>query len=201
MGKIFDLNKWAKQKQIHFRGIQNLLNFKHNIITNGNDKHMDKKLELINERLHELSHCEGDSYGFSCSEEDDDSTISEITLPKAVAHENELVQRVIQDLGRPAALEYTVILDCIGRGDLLYIDPEIAIVIECKRVIGRGSSHSKLVVDQAIKYANVLAIVRPDLTVYGLTYTEYGYTIVEVIGEPRFPEKFAQLLDSAPIRV
>ena len=201
MGKIFDLNKWAKQKQIHFRGIQNLLNFKHNIITNGNDKHMDKKLELINERLHELSHCEGDSYGFSCSEEDDDSTISEITLPKAVAHENELVQRVIQDLGRPAALEYTVILDCIGRGDLLYIDPEIAIVIECKRVIGRGSSHSKLVVDQAIKYANVLAIVRPDLTVYGLTYTEYGYTIVEVIGEPRFPEKYAQLLDSAPIRV
>jgi hypothetical protein len=202
-GKIFDIVKWCDKFQVNVKNTQELLMLKHQILHSAHDKHAVEKLDIINERLHEMSYFsrEADSYGYSCSEEEDESVISELTLPEAVTQEDELMRRVISDLGRPTAIEYTIILNNIGKGDLLYLDNEIAIVIECKRVIGRKSSYARVVVDQAVKYANVLAIVRPDLTVYGMTYTEYGYTIVEVIGEPKFPQKFAQLLDNAPIKV
>jgi len=42
-------------------------------------------------------------------------------------------------------------------------------------------------------------VLRPDLTVYGITYTEYGFMLVEAFGEPRFPACIAEFLDSIPI--
>jgi hypothetical protein len=202
-GKRFDQDAWCNKMNVNTRDLQDLLMLKHQVMHTPSDANAFRKLELINERLHELSHfsLEADSYGYSCLDDDENSDISEITIPQAITQEDELLRRVICDLGKPTAMEYSIILDNIGRGDLLYMDNEVAIVIECKRVIGRNSCYTKQVVEQAIKYANALAVVRPDLTVYGLTYTEYGYTIVEVIGEPKFPEKYAQLLDSAPIMV
>jgi len=202
-GKRFNQEIWCNRMNVNTRSLQDLLMLKHQVMHTPNDANAFTKLELINERLHEMSHFsrEADSYGYSCLDDDENSIISEITIPQAVTQEDELLRRVICDLGKPTAMEYSIILNNIGKGDLLYMDNEVAIVIECKRVIGRNSCCTKLVVEQAIKYANVLAIVRPDLTVYGITYTEYGYTIVEVIGEPRFPEKYAQLLDTAPIMV
>jgi hypothetical protein len=202
-GKRFNSQTWAEDKQLDNKNLTELLDLKKAIMGCATDFNAEAKIDLIYERLHTLSYLntESDSYGFSTITGSCMSDISEITTPTDVAHEDQLVHRVIKDLGKPTALEYTVIMDNIGKGDLLYMDNEIAITIECKRVIGRPSHHAKQVVNQAIKYANVLAIVRPDLTVYGITYTEYGYTIVEVIGEPRFPEKYAHLLDSAPIKV
>ncbi|APG78572.1 hypothetical protein 1 [Wenzhou picorna-like virus 1] len=128
-----------------------------------------------------------------------DEDISEVTETIPVDTEEELMARVKKDLGKPTAEEYIVISRCLGIGDLLYFTEDIALVIECKRVLGRPSRYKKEVREQAMKYAAVIGTLRPDITVYAITYTELGYNIVDCLGFPRFPARFAEFLDSIPI--
>jgi hypothetical protein len=103
-------------------------------------------------------------------------------------------------LGKPQFAEYPIISSVLGEGDLLYIfDNAVALVIECKRVVGRPSSYKQKVKEQAIKYAKVVEVLRPDLTVYGIIYTELGFMMVEAFGEPRFPASIADFLDNIAI--
>jgi hypothetical protein len=121
------------------------------------------------------------------------------SLTEAVAEERELVDRVKAILGRPTYEEYVIIGQHIGAGDLFYESEGVALIVEVKRVTRRPSRFSREVVAQARKYSQVVSILRPDLTVYGITYTEYGFSLVECFGEPLFPARFADFLDSVPI--
>ena len=126
--------------------------------------------------------------------------MSVATPPLACSAEVMLSQRVKDILGKPTFEEYQVFGGFGGAGDLVYISENVVLVIECKRLVGRSYAFSQKVTAQAIKYANVFAgLVSDKVTVYALTYTEYGFTIVDVHGVPRFPKKFAQLLDTIPI--
>lgn len=116
-----------------------------------------------------------------------------------VPHEQMLIDRTKQILGQPKAENMILGASDLGEIDLLYMDNEIAIVVECKRVIGREPKHAIKVKQQAIKYANVISVLCPELTVYGVTCTEYGFTIVECCGEPRFPARYEEFLDNTPI--
>jgi hypothetical protein len=142
-----------------------------------------------------------DNSGFTLEtvEWSSDDEISAVTETMPVDTEDELMSRVKKDLGKPTAEEYVVISRCLGIGDLLYFTEDIALVIECKRVLGRPSRYKKEVREQAMKYAAVIGTLRPDITVYAITYTELGYNIVDCLGFPRFPERFAEFLDSIPI--
>jgi len=102
-------------------------------------------------------------------------------------------------LGRPTYEEYVIIGQHIGVGDLFYESEGVALIVEVKRVTRRPSRFSREVVAQARKYSQVVSILRPDFTVYGITYTEYGFSLVECFGEPLFPARFADFLDSVPI--
>jgi len=117
----------------------------------------------------------------------------------AVSDETILCNRVKEVLGKPFKEEYDVIASSVGCGDLLYMYEGVFLVIECKRVVGRGSGFARKVKDQAIKYAKVMEVCRPDMTIYGVTYTEYGFELVECFGEPRFPAKIADFLDNIKI--
>jgi hypothetical protein len=145
---------------------------------------------------------ESDSLGYSFSI-GDISEISAITepliIPEPVADENTLIEDTIAILGNPTGKNFQLGLCSLGEMDLLYIRDGVALVIECKRVVGRTSKFRHEVVDQAIKYSTVVSILRPDLTVYGITCTEYGYTIVESFGEPLFPAFCAEFLDNIPV--
>jgi len=148
---------------------------------------------------------EHDSLGFSFSIGDDSSVVSKITeppsTPESVAKEDTLLDRTVELLGKPSGRNFTLGLCTLGEIDLLYIRDGVALVIECKRVVGRASKYKKEVEHQAIKYTNAVSVLRPDLTVYGITCTEYGYTIVECFGEPRFPAFCADFLDYTPVAV
>lgn len=117
----------------------------------------------------------------------------------AVADEDELIAAVKSVLGEPNYEQYNIVAQEFGQGDLLYNSDEVILIIECKRVRGRSGSYRTKVRRQAMKYAGAFAILRPELTIYAITYTEYGFEIVDVHGEPRFPEKFAEFLDVVPI--
>jgi hypothetical protein len=121
------------------------------------------------------------------------------SLTEAVSDEQTLVDRAKAILGRPTYEEYEVIGQHIGAGDLYYERDGVALIVEVKRVIGRPSRYAQEVVAQARKYSLVVSILRPDLTVYGITYTEYGFSLVECYGEPLFPAYFADFLDSVPV--
>jgi hypothetical protein len=126
--------------------------------------------------------------------------ISAITPPDACSTETILVERVKEILGKPTYEEYYVFSGLGGAGDLVYISSNVILVIECKRVVGRAAHFAQKVRKQAIKYANVFAELLSDkVTVYAITYTEYGFTLVDVHGEPRFPKRFEALLDNIPI--
>jgi hypothetical protein len=73
-------------------------------------------------------------------------------------------------------------------------------VIECKRVVGRPEHFAQKVVEQAKRYGSVVRALKPNYTVYSLTYTEFGFQIVDVQGDLTFPERFAHVLDNADIR-
>jgi hypothetical protein len=147
-----------------------------------------------------LPSIESDSLGYSISSAEQ-SIISDITpvLVESVPHEETLINRTKGILGKPTAENFVIGLPQLGEMDLLYMDEEVALVIECKRVVGRGIKHKQHVEYQAIKYSQMVSVLRPDLTVYGITCTEYGYTIVDCIGEPRFPDRYAQFLDMTPV--
>lgn len=130
------------------------------------------------------------------SEQEDVSLVTE-----RVACEDTLVERVIELLGLPNYREYCVINQCFGAGDLLYLYDGVALVIECKRVMGRKCNFKRKAKKQAVKYAQVLNILRPDLTVYAIIYTEYGFLLVDCFGEPRFPAPIADLLDAMPMDI
>jgi hypothetical protein len=126
--------------------------------------------------------------------------ISEMTPPDACSTETILVSRVKEVLGKPTFEEYSVFGGLGGAGDLVYISANVILVIECKRVVGRAAHFAVKVREQAIKYANVFAgMLSEKVTVYAITYTEYGFTLVDIHGEPRFPKRFEALLDSIPI--
>jgi hypothetical protein len=116
-----------------------------------------------------------------------------------VPKEEILMDRVIEILGKPSRQEFVLGATDLGEIDLMYESPEVMLVIECKRVKGRKNATIPKVKAQAIKYARVMHLLRPDLTVFGLIYTEYGFGIVECLGELIFPPQFAELLDNAPI--
>jgi len=124
------------------------------------------------------------------------STISE---PESVRTEEELVDDVKGVLGKPLAEEYVIIDTRFGRGDLLYEDEDTFLVIECKRVVGRHPSFAEKVVKQALRYGRVIKALKPECTVYSMTFTEHGFEIVDVQGEIKFPKKFADVLDIATI--
>lgn len=193
-GKInFDVEKWAlKKKAADMTRIQlsALIGKLHACGTIDPNKH--EKLVYLKELRSDFDESEYTSVEWSTEDE-----VSEIT--EQVCSEEELVRRVKTDLGRPTAEEYTVILDNIGKGDLLYLHEDIALVIECKRVLCRDSKHKKKVREQAIKYASVLSTLQPEITVYAITYSELGYHIVDCLGVPRFPKRFATFLDNIPI--
>lgn len=128
--------------------------------------------------------------------EEQDSQISRVT---AVSREDELSEAVKKVLGKPAHENIVLGHISLGEVDLVYSSDEAMLVIECKRVVGRPGKYKKQVKQQAIKYAKVMAALRPDLTIYGITYTEYGFLVVECIGEPVFPKRFAEFLDTVPI--
>jgi len=135
---------------------------------------------------------------FDLELEDDDNE-TPIAIPERVGNEEALIERVIEVLGQPKYHDYCVIDQCFGAGDLLYLYDGVALVIECKRVVGRSSRFKKKGKEQAIKYAQVLSILRPDLTVYSIMYTEYGFMLIDCFGEPRFPAPIADFLDAIPI--
>lgn len=127
--------------------------------------------------------------------------MSVITPPQACSEEDILVDRVKEVLGNPTFEEYDVLGGLGGKGDLVYISNGVILVIECKRIVGRPYKFAKYVEYQAMKYGKIFAdISPPSVTVYCITYTEYGFTIVDMHGEPKFPRKFAQLLDTIPLR-
>lgn len=126
--------------------------------------------------------------------------MSVLTPPEACEEEDILVERVKQVLGKPTFEEYDVVVGHGGKGDLVYISNGTILVIECKRIVGRPYKFAKYVEFQAMKYGKIFAeLSPPSVTVYCITYTEYGFTIVDIHGEPKFPRKFAQLLDSIPL--
>jgi hypothetical protein len=129
-----------------------------------------------------------------------DGSVSTIEEPEPIPHENELIEEVKAVLGKPTAEEYVVVAPQFGKGDLVYVNGNTIMVIECKRVIGRHQQFAQKVVDQARKYGAVLRALKPNHTVYSLTYTEFGFQIVDVQGDITFPEKFAHVLDNADIR-
>jgi len=129
-----------------------------------------------------------------------DDSVSTIEDPEPVPNENELIDEVKAILGKPTAEEYVVVAPQFGKGDLLYVNGNTIMVIECKRVIGRPNHFAQKVVDQAKKYGAVVRALKPDHTVYSLTYTEFGFQIVDVQGDLTFPERFAHVLDNADIR-
>ena len=122
-------------------------------------------------------------------------TISTFSLTEACPSEDILINRVIDVLGEPQVKNSAMGSLCLGEVDMVYVHHEIILVIECKRVVGFPENAIK-VKAQAIKYANAISTLRPELTIYGITYTEYGFTLVECIGEPRFPAKYADFLDN-----
>lgn len=126
-------------------------------------------------------------------------SMSTVSTPEAVRTEDELVQDVKDVLGEPTAEEYIVISTNFGKGDLLYVEDDVALVIECKRVVGRLPVFAEKVVKQALRYGNVMKALRPELTVYSMTFTEHGFVVVDVQGEPKFPARFADVLDIAEI--
>lgn len=131
-------------------------------------------------------------------------TISVLTeppqYPKSVVLEDTLLDSTELILGTPTARNFTLGLMQLGEIDLLYLRDGVALVIECKRVVGRASHHKQDVIDQATKYANTIKTLRPDLTVYGITCTEYGYCVVECLGEPLFPSFCANFLDNVAVK-
>jgi hypothetical protein len=104
------------------------------------------------------------------------------------------MDRVKEVLGRPSHEEYVIISTGFGAGDLMYINDGVILVIECKRVIRRIGQAAK-VRKQAIKYATVFHTLRPECCVYAITYTEYGFKVVEIFGELRVCSKFEEFLD------
>jgi len=126
-------------------------------------------------------------------------SMSTIEEPKPIGTEDELVQDVKGILGKPLAEEYTIIDERFGAGDLLYCSEKTILVIECKRVIGRHPSFAEKVIKQALRYGRVMKALKPDHTVYSMTFTEHGFEIVDVQGEITFPEKFVDVLDIATI--
>jgi len=144
---------------------------------------------------------ESDDKGFSIESVICDTTIvppiSEVTT---VADEGELIAAVKSVLGEPNHEQYNMGAQEFGQGDLLYNSGGVILIIECKRIKGRSANHRMKVRRQAMKYAGAFALLRPELTIYAITYTEYGFEIVDVHGEPRFPARFAEFLDVVPIR-
>jgi len=134
-----------------------------------------------------------DSVAFDASSR---SSVSELS---AVSQEDTLIASVKSILGSPAYEQYDIISTNFGQGDLLYQFENVYLVIECKRVVGRNGSYRRKVRQQAMKYANVIAILRPDATIYAITYTEYGFEIVDVHGELIFPAVYEEFLDAIPI--
>jgi len=154
------------------------------------------KVQMLRDHLD----IDDDSSGFSVSSEW--STETEPLYREeveAVAEEDTLIDRTKAILGIPTCENIVMGAQFLGEIDLLYLDSQVALVIECKRVVGRAAEHAEHVKKQAIKYAGVIALLRPDLTVYGITCTEMGYMLEECIGEPRFPRRFADFLDKVPI--
>lgn len=126
-------------------------------------------------------------------------SMSTIDEPMAVRSEHDLLEDVKSVLGKPLLEEYVIIDSQFGAGDLLYKSQGTILVIECKRVVGRHPVHAEKVVKQARRYGKVMKVLLPDYTVYCMTFTEHGFTIVDVLGEPRFPKKFEDVLDIAEI--
>jgi len=129
----------------------------------------------------------------------DASSRSSVSELSAVSQEDTLIASVKSILGSPAYEQYDIISTNFGQGDLLYQFENVYLVIECKRVVGRNGSYRRKVRQQAMKYANVIAILRPDATIYAITYTEYGFEIVDVHGELIFPAVYEEFLDAIPI--
>ncbi|APG76851.1 hypothetical protein 1 [Beihai picorna-like virus 8] len=126
-------------------------------------------------------------------------SMSTIETPVSVRYEQELFDDVKSVLGKPLAEEYTVICPQFGVGDLLYMEDNTILVIECKRVQGRHESHWNKVKAQALRYGKVMSALFPNYTVYSMIFTERGFGIVNVEGEIRFPARFADVLDIATV--
>jgi len=124
------------------------------------------------------------------------STSTAITF--TVESENTLKERVKEVLGKPSYEEYVIISTSFGAGDLMYFNDGVILVVECKRIIRRAGQASK-VRDQAIKYATVFHTLRPECCVYAITYTEYGFRVVEIFGEQRVSSKFEEFLDHVAV--
>lgn len=194
MGKVFDPRTWYDEK-IAGKSLSQLRQMEKCITNQTNGMFQQQcKLAIVRRAIGDY---EEDEFTPPSTIDMSDQTISEVTEP--VSDEQILCERVTEVLGKPSLAGYDVIRPDFGEGDMLYLYPGVALVIECKRVVGRKARFRQEVKEQAIKYANVIAMLRGDLTVYGITYTELGFTLVECIGEPRFPEAIAAFLDTIHI--
>jgi len=194
MGRVFNAEAWYERKCAG-RSMEMLQHMRNSIQHNFAVNDREDKLAVIDRTIRDL---ELDEFTVPATISVKSSTVNS-TVTEAVSEESILCNRVRSILGKPMLAEYPVISQCFGEGDLLYVYDDVALVIECKRVVGRHSMFKQKVKEQAIKYAKVVEVLRPDLTVYGITYTEYGFMLVEAFGEPRFPACIAEFLDSIPI--
>jgi hypothetical protein len=194
MGKVFDAEEWYTERIVG-KSLKQVYVMLGSMLGNTNpDKHRNEKIRITRRAIHDF---ELDNFSVPDSIAISDSSSSQGTL--AVGDEEILCSRVKEVLGKPWKEEYPVIDRGIACGDLLYVFEGVYLVIECKRVVGRHGSYMRKVREQAIKYAKVLEACQPAMTVYGLTYTEYGFELVECFGEPRFPAKIADFLDNVKI--
>jgi hypothetical protein len=194
MGKVFDAEEWYTERIVG-KSLKQVYVMLGSMLGNTNpDKHRNEKIRITRRAIHDF---ELDNFSVPDSIAISDSSSSQGTL--AVGDEEILCSRVKEVLGKPWKEEYPVIDRGIACGDLLYVFEGVYLVIECKRVVGRHGSYMRKVREQAIKYAKVLEACQPTMTVYGLTYTEYGFELVECFGEPRFPAKIADFLDNVKI--
>jgi hypothetical protein len=106
----------------------------------------------------------------------------------------DLEYRVRMVLGKPSLQNHNI--GSFGEFDLVYETPGTILTIECKQIRNAPEKLLDKAKAQAVKYAHVMKLLRPDSTVYGMIYTEYGFAIVTVLGVPRIPKRFEKLLTS-----
>ena len=167
-GRTFKAEVWYKKK-LRGRPVSDLRDIRAVIVSNPSVTHLEERLAVLDRaiadaELDEFSVPESLSLSHTTETSQLTEPVSEKSvLCEPVSDESVLCERVVSILGKPQFAEYPIISSVLGEGDLLYIfDNAVALVIECKRVVGRPSSYKQKVKEQAIKYAKVVEVLRPD---------------------------------------
>jgi hypothetical protein len=107
------------------------------------------------------------------------------------AEQIERVAQLIPYKGNKPAIHRNIALSNYGEIDLVVDDGSTILVIECKRSsndISRGC-------EQAKRYSNVMAALRPEQRVIGLLYSPFGFRVVSDYNEGA-SRSFAQFLSA-----